>query len=160
MDLRDKGDSYCMLRSRKWADHTRIAIDRIGNETKLEPSLADEDGATRCRQSLLRQRCCIIPAARGQWSNGYGMQIMSTRTLLPPYILCRCSCAGVDLDSCQDAAEMYPVPTKKETQGRTEIALGKWLKTRNRHDMVVATKVRRPVANVKNNRDVRGAGGL
>jgi len=36
---------------------------------------------------------------------------------------------------------MYPVPAKAETQGRTEIALGKWLKTVPRHDVIVATKV-------------------
>lgn len=41
----------------------------------------------------------------------------------------------------QDTAEIYPVPTKAETQGRTELALGKWLKTRTRHNVVVATKV-------------------
>ncbi|CAM9919219.1 unnamed protein product, partial [Laminaria digitata] len=40
-----------------------------------------------------------------------------------------------------DAAEMYPVPPRPETQGSTEIALGKWLKTRTRHNVVVATKV-------------------
>ncbi|CAM9184606.1 unnamed protein product [Pylaiella littoralis] len=40
-----------------------------------------------------------------------------------------------------DAAEMYPVPPSAETQGRTEIALGKWLKTVPRHNVIVATKV-------------------
>lgn len=39
---------------------------------------------------------------------------------------------------------MYPVPPRPETQGRTEIALGKWLKTRTRHNVVVATKVSPP----------------
>lgn len=43
----------------------------------------------------------------------------------------------------KDAAEMYPVPAKAETQGRTEIALGKWLKSVARHNVVVATKVRK-----------------
>lgn len=42
---------------------------------------------------------------------------------------------------------MYPVPPRAETQGRTEIALGKWLKTRTRHNVVVATKVPSPVEN-------------
>lgn len=41
----------------------------------------------------------------------------------------------------KDAAEMYPVPPRPETAGRTEIALGKWLKTVPRHNVVVATKV-------------------
>lgn len=36
---------------------------------------------------------------------------------------------------------MYPVPPKPETAGRTEIALGKWLKTVPRHNVIVATKV-------------------
>lgn len=41
-----------------------------------------------------------------------------------------------------DTAEIYPVPTKAETQGRSEIALGKWIKARkNRENVVVATKV-------------------
>lgn len=41
-----------------------------------------------------------------------------------------------------DAAEMYPVPPKAETQGRTEQYLGSWLKARGRrNDLVIATKV-------------------
>lgn len=36
---------------------------------------------------------------------------------------------------------MYPVPPRPETAGRTEIALGKWLKTVPRHNVIVATKV-------------------
>lgn len=41
-----------------------------------------------------------------------------------------------------DAAEMYPVPPKAETQGRTEEYLGQWLRQRGRHDdLVIATKV-------------------
>jgi len=41
-----------------------------------------------------------------------------------------------------DAAEMYPVPPKAETQGRTEQYLGSWLKARgNRQRLVIATKV-------------------
>ena len=39
-----------------------------------------------------------------------------------------------------DAAEMYPVPPKAETQGRTEQYLGTWLKARrNRAEVIVAT---------------------
>ncbi|CAM9523043.1 unnamed protein product [Laminaria digitata] len=40
-----------------------------------------------------------------------------------------------------DLAEMYPMPPSPDTHGRTEIAFGKWLKKRTRHDVVVATKV-------------------
>jgi aryl-alcohol dehydrogenase-like predicted oxidoreductase len=43
-----------------------------------------------------------------------------------------------------DAAEMYPVPPRAETQGRTETILGAWLKTRPRDRLVVATKVTGP----------------
>lgn len=41
-----------------------------------------------------------------------------------------------------DAAEMYPVPPKPETQGLTEQYIGSWLKSRgNRDKVVLATKV-------------------
>ncbi|WP_061937465.1 aldo/keto reductase [Aureimonas sp. AU22] len=41
-----------------------------------------------------------------------------------------------------DAAELYPIPPKAETQGRTEAYIASWLKARgNRDRIVVATKV-------------------
>ncbi len=41
-----------------------------------------------------------------------------------------------------DAAELYPIPPKPETQGRTEEIIGSWLKARgNRDKMIIATKV-------------------
>lgn len=41
-----------------------------------------------------------------------------------------------------DAAEMYPVPPRAETAGRTETYIGTWLKARkNRDKVVLATKV-------------------
>lgn len=41
-----------------------------------------------------------------------------------------------------DAAEMYPVPPRAETAGRTESYIGTWLKARqNRDRVVIATKV-------------------
>ena len=43
-----------------------------------------------------------------------------------------------------DAAEMYPVPPKGETQGRTETYLGTWLKHQQRDKVVVATKITGP----------------
>jgi aryl-alcohol dehydrogenase-like predicted oxidoreductase len=43
-----------------------------------------------------------------------------------------------------DAAEMYPVPPKAETQGRTEQYLGSWLARGNRDKVIVATKVTGP----------------
>lgn len=35
-----------------------------------------------------------------------------------------------------DTAEMYPVPPRAETQGRSEVAIGRWLRGRRRCDLV------------------------
>lgn len=44
-----------------------------------------------------------------------------------------------------DTAEMYPVPPKAETQGRTEAYIGSWLKRRSsRDDVIIATKAAGP----------------
>ena len=43
-----------------------------------------------------------------------------------------------------DTAEMYPVPGKPETQGRTEEYVGKWLRHQKRETLFVATKVAGP----------------
>ncbi len=43
-----------------------------------------------------------------------------------------------------DTAEMYPIPPKAATQGRTESILGTWLASRSRGDLVIATKVAGP----------------
>lgn len=43
-----------------------------------------------------------------------------------------------------DAAEMYPVPPRAETQGRTEAILGSWLRRQPRDKLVVATKITAP----------------
>jgi len=43
-----------------------------------------------------------------------------------------------------DTAEMYPVPPKAETQGRTEQFIGSWLKQGKRDKVVLATKVAGP----------------
>jgi len=49
-----------------------------------------------------------------------------------------------------DTAEMYPVPPKAETQGRTETYIGTWLaKTGRRQDIVLASKVAGPVRDPK-----------
>ena len=41
-----------------------------------------------------------------------------------------------------DAAEMYPVPARAETQGRTEEYIGNWIAARkNREDFILASKV-------------------
>jgi len=43
-----------------------------------------------------------------------------------------------------DTAEMYPVPGKAETQGKTEEYLGEWLKKHEREKIIVATKIAGP----------------
>ncbi|MFN6945681.1 MAG: NADP(H)-dependent aldo-keto reductase [Cytophagaceae bacterium] len=43
-----------------------------------------------------------------------------------------------------DAAEMYPVPGRKETQGSTEKIVGEWLKSQKREKIILATKVTGP----------------
>ncbi|VAI02558.1 unnamed protein product [Triticum turgidum subsp. durum] len=40
-----------------------------------------------------------------------------------------------------DTAEMYPVPTKKETQGRTDLYIGRWMQSKPRDKVILATKV-------------------
>lgn len=43
-----------------------------------------------------------------------------------------------------DVAEMYPIPPRAETQGRTESILGSWLKRQPRDRFIVATKITAP----------------
>lgn len=43
-----------------------------------------------------------------------------------------------------DTAEMYPVPPRVETQGRTEDYVGRWLRQQARDKVVLATKVTGP----------------
>jgi aryl-alcohol dehydrogenase-like predicted oxidoreductase len=51
--------------------------------------------------------------------------------------------AGINLI---DAAEMYPVPPRPETQGLTEQYIGSWIKARgNRDKIVLASKVSGPI---------------
>ncbi|MDE1184448.1 NADP(H)-dependent aldo-keto reductase [Paraburkholderia sp.] len=57
-----------------------------------------------------------------------------------------------------DAAEMYPVPPRPETQGRTEQYIGTWLaKNPSRRDgIVLATKIAGPARQPHNPRHLRG----
>ncbi len=56
----------------------------------------------------------------------------------------RALAAGIDFI---DTAEMYPVPPRAETQGRTERYIGTWLAARGCRDrVVIATKVAGPAA--------------
>lgn len=47
-----------------------------------------------------------------------------------------------------DAAEMYPVPARADTYGRTESIVGSWLRGRPRDSVVLATKVAGPGRNM------------
>lgn len=49
--------------------------------------------------------------------------------------------AGIDFF---DAAEMYPVPPAEETFGRTEEIVGRWLKSKPREQLIIATKITGP----------------
>ena len=49
--------------------------------------------------------------------------------------------AGIDFF---DTAEMYPVPPDASYVGVTEEIVGRWLKTKNRDDVIIATKVAGP----------------
>ncbi len=49
--------------------------------------------------------------------------------------------AGIDF---YDTAEMYPVPPTAELLGRTEEIAGRWLKTKPRESVIVATKITGP----------------
>lgn len=43
-----------------------------------------------------------------------------------------------------DAAEMYPVPARSETQGKTEAFIGSWLRRQVRDRLIIATKIAGP----------------
>ncbi|MEO0448201.1 MAG: aldo/keto reductase, partial [Verrucomicrobiota bacterium] len=49
--------------------------------------------------------------------------------------------AGVDFF---DAAELYPVPPSAKKVGITEEIVGRWLKTKPRHQLILATKITGP----------------
>lgn len=56
-----------------------------------------------------------------------------------------------------DAAEMYPVPPKPETQGLTETYIGTWIaKRKRRDDFILASKVVGPVRDPKRPGHIRG----
>src|SRR5690606_10235742 len=55
-----------------------------------------------------------------------------------------------------DTAEMYPVPPKAETQGRTETYIGTWLaKTGRRKEIILASKVAGPSSDPKRPSHIR-----
>jgi len=56
-------------------------------------------------------------------------------------ILDRAYDAGIDF---YDTAELYPVPPQAEWVGRTEEIVGRWLKTKSRDALIIATKVAGP----------------
>ncbi|MFZ5462215.1 MAG: NADP(H)-dependent aldo-keto reductase [Pseudomonadota bacterium] len=48
-----------------------------------------------------------------------------------------------------DAAEMYPVPARADTYGRTEEIVGNWLARQPRDKFIIATKIAGPARNLK-----------
>lgn len=46
--------------------------------------------------------------------------------------------------NCLDTAEMYAVPTRPETQGRSEEIIGTWMKNRRRNEVIIFGKVTGP----------------
>jgi aryl-alcohol dehydrogenase-like predicted oxidoreductase len=48
-----------------------------------------------------------------------------------------------------DTAEMYPVPAKADTYGRTEEIVGNWLARQPRDKFIIATKIAGPARNLK-----------
>ncbi|MDE5084325.1 MAG: aldo/keto reductase, partial [Trichodesmium sp. St18_bin1] len=40
-----------------------------------------------------------------------------------------------------DTAEMYPVPSRADTQGKTEEYIGEWLVKQQRDKLIIATKI-------------------
>ncbi|MEZ6062384.1 MAG: aldo/keto reductase [Planctomycetaceae bacterium] len=56
-------------------------------------------------------------------------------------IMDRAFSAGIDF---YDAAELYPVPPSKEKVGLTEEIVGRWMKTKPRDAVIVATKIAGP----------------
>jgi aryl-alcohol dehydrogenase-like predicted oxidoreductase len=56
-------------------------------------------------------------------------------------ILDQCLEAGINF---YDTAENYPVPPKPEWAGRTEEIFGRWMKGKDRHSIILATKVSGP----------------
>lgn len=48
-----------------------------------------------------------------------------------------------------DTAEMYPVPPRAQTQGRTEAYIGEWLKMQQRDRLIIATKIAGPGRGMK-----------
>ena len=56
-------------------------------------------------------------------------------------ILDECYDAGINF---YDAAENYPVPPDPKWAGRTEEIVGKWMKTKDRDSLIIATKVSGP----------------
>src|ERR1700754_2420965 len=59
-----------------------------------------------------------------------------------------------------DAAEMYPVPPRPETQGSTERFIGTWIAQHRseREKIVLATKIAGPARQPHNPRHCRGEG--
>src|SRR3546814_8552125 len=91
---------------------------------------------TRCALGTGVQTCALPICLIGLGTMTWGEQNTESEAHEQiDYALSR----GVNL---VDTAEMYPVPPKADTQGRTETYIGTWLaKTGRRKDIVLASKV-------------------
>jgi aryl-alcohol dehydrogenase-like predicted oxidoreductase len=71
-----------------------------------------------------------------------------TKIVFSQFVLCRRRRRCRRQVNFLDTAEMYPVPTKAETQGFTDRTIAAWLKQRGgasrRSQVVLASKVRQP----------------
>ncbi|MBS1180938.1 MAG: yhdN 2 [Proteobacteria bacterium] len=86
------------------------------------------------KRRLGRSDLLVTPLCLGTMT--YGQQTDRDEAFA---ILDRAVGFGIDF---LDAAEMYPVPPRRETQGMTEAIVGDWLAARGRrNDIILATKV-------------------
>ena len=104
---------------------------------------------------LLVSRCCLGPMTWGQVSDA--LAVILEQTMAWGQVsdtLCFAQQNTLEEGVAQlnvafdelginfiDTAEMYPIPVKPETKGKTDLTIAAWLKTRKREDVIVASKV-------------------
>ena len=87
---------------------------------------------------LLVSRCCLGTMAWGQVSDALYFAQQNTLEEGVAQLNVAFDELGINFI---DTAEMYPIPVKPETQGKTDLTIAAWLKTRKREDVIVASKV-------------------
>lgn len=115
------------------------------------------------RPTLLKRRisCRSTPSpvsvAEGRTTSGFRLRELGSSALVVPEVCLGTMTWGKQNTEAEaheqlsyakdrgvnflDTAEMYPVPTEAETQGRTDRYIGSWLKEQKREDIILATKV-------------------